>query len=697
MADRYNKIFSLKPNLFKVGSPVVIKAGALLLDNNTNKLLLQIKIENIDNKTIVAVFIDVKCVNVAGENVNGVENFQYLDLNVGRNTCFGEKTPIVLPESTTRSVVISIKKVVFADGTIWTNDNKEVFEPLPLLVAINSIGGERVGQLHREAKNANISTTFANLPLEIEQFAIWVCSCGAFNKNNETSCFNCKVDKNWLFEYTSPKVLQPLLDTYNQEQAQLKEEEIAERAKIQEKLHIEKEEQRKIATVRNAKIKKWSIISASGVALIISSVLLFSNIIIPTIQLNQRYNNAIDLLEENKYEEAIRAFMDLGEHKDSPEMVLESQYRYAVSLVGEGDYVHAISIFRNLDGYKSDSKSMLNAQDVLYNYATNLMDDNKVVEAYREFVFLNSFLDSADRANEIRNDIRESLPKNSISAGWNHTVGLRNNDIAVATLIERTTRSTYDSNKGQSDVREWRNIVAISAGHQYTIGLNSNGTVVATGCDNYGRLNVSGWTNITAISAGSFHTVGLKADGSVVATRVVDDRDGALNVNHGQSNVSDWTDIIAISAGFAHTAGLRADGTVVAVGRGQPDVSDWTNIVAVSAGYSRIVGLRADGTVIITGQSNDRQYDVSGWANIVAISANTDHIVGLRVDGSVVAVGKKGSEKINVNNWTDIVAISAGRDHTVGLKKDGTVVATGSNSSGELNVSGWSNIRTVTN
>ena len=150
----------------------------------------------------------------------------------------------------------------------------------------------------------------------------------------------------------------------------------------------------------------------------------------------------------------------------------------------------------------------------------------------------------------------------------------------------------------------------ISAGDNHTVGLKADGTVVAVGWNDDGQCDVFEWTDIVAISAGWDHTVGLKSDGTVVAVGWNDD---------GQCDVFEWTDIVAISAGYDHTVGLKADGTVVAVGEkifGECNVSEWTDIVAIAAGSSHTVGLKADGTVVAVGWNDDGQCDVSKWTNI---------------------------------------------------------------------------------
>ena len=86
----------------------------------------------------------------------------------------------------------------------------------------------------------------------------------------------------------------------------------------------------------------------------------------------------------------------------------------------------------------------------------------------------------------------------TISGGFFHTVGIRNDGTVVATAI-----TTEGSGSGQSDVSGWRGIVAVSAGGYHTVGLRSNGRVVVAVGEYYtidlwssGRL----WTVVTVVT-----------------------------------------------------------------------------------------------------------------------------------------------------------------------------------------------------
>jgi len=49
---------------------------------------------------------------------------------------------------------------------------------------------------------------------------------------------------------------------------------------------------------------------------------------------------------------------------------------------------------------------------------------------------------------------------------------------------------------GQCNVRYWTNIVAVSAGANHTVGLRNDGTVIAVGDNSMGQREVNGWFDI---------------------------------------------------------------------------------------------------------------------------------------------------------------------------------------------------------
>ena len=323
----------------------------------------------------------------------------------------------------------------------------------------------------------------------------------------------------------------------------------------------------------------------------------------------------------------------------------------------------------------------LSPEEEAYLQAEALLEANKLGEAAIAFGKLAGFSDARERSFEIWDKI---AVRDTISAGWGHTAGVKANGTVVAVGL---------NSKGQCRVETWTNTVAVCAGRYHTVGLRDDGTVVVAGSNELIQYDVNNWNNIVAIGAGDSHTVGLKTDGTVVAV--------GRNY-YDQCSVDGWTDIVAICAGANHTVGLTVDGTVVAVGsneNGQCSVEGWSDIVAICAGSRHTVGIKSDGTIVAVGSNYDGQCDVESLFNFVSISAGYHHTVGLKSDGTVVAVGRKANYQCSVWGWTDIVAICAGGWHTVGIKSDGTAIATGYNYdmgtyeySGQCDIEGWTDL-----
>jgi len=428
---------------------------------------------------------------------------------------------------------------------------------------------------------------------------------------------------------------------------------------------------------RKAANRKKLVLAVAAACLILTLVIVLGTQNAP----QNRYKEAVALMEAGEYEEAIAVFASLSTYQDSEGKIaecetamLERKYNHAVSLLDAGSYEEAIEAFEALNGYK-DSAEQMTAATLGRKYcdAAARKDRDDILGALCSFAELGEYQDSQAQVAALRQQYAESLELAGIAAGNAHAVALKSDGSVTAA-------GAYAGN-----VSGWKNMLAVSAGANHTVGLKTDGTVLAAGSDLYGQCDVSGWKNMIAVSAGGNHTVGLKADGTVLA---------AGNNDRSQCNVSDWKDMIAVSAGDGHTVGLKADGTVVAVGSsdyGQCDVSAWENIIAVSAGVSHTVGLKADGTAVAAGRNSRDLCDVSGWENLVAVHAGSWHVAGLKADGTVVAAGYNEYGQCNVSDWKDIVAISAGDGYTLGLKADGKVVTAGRYVHSDI--SGWTDIK----
>lgn len=322
MSDRYSKLFALSENLYSMGAPVVIAAGALQKDNQTGKVFAQLKIRNIQDKAIKAATVKITPFDTVGKPLGGIVNYQYLDLSAGRDTDFGQKTPVMLKEAATRSFAVSVSEVIFSDNSIWTASN-EAWEPLSTPVTPEKeFTDSELAKQYRVKYGADCKCMFKT------EKDLWRCACGAINHDSEQNCHSCRREAAAL----------AALDMEG-----LKAER-DQRLAAEQKKAVEK----KAAAVEQAKkAKKIAMIAAPFVIVAIVAAVLISG----NMKKNAAYMDAVALVEDGKYTKAISAFEKLENYKDSRECVvtltgmeetLSSTYEQIVASDGNSEAVQAL-------------------------------------------------------------------------------------------------------------------------------------------------------------------------------------------------------------------------------------------------------------------------------------------------------------------------------------------------------------------
>ncbi len=565
MSERYSKVFSLSENLYAEGAPVIIAAGALLKDNQTGRVVAQLKLRNISPKTIKAVTVRLFPMNTAGQPLGDVVRYEYLDLSSNRDADFGSKSAIPMPDKTTRSFSIRVAEVIFADNSAWSDSNV-VWEPLKKPEALGPrLDSEMVKQFQIEygsrAKN-----------FLLEQKDLWHCVCGAVNRQGETVCHSCR---------------KSIYDLRNIDLDALEE-------RKKRRVAGEQEQAAREAAAARENAKRIKKIVFPIAAIVVVFLLLLNPVIIP----NVKYWNAEMLSNRGEAAKAAIAFGKLGSFRDSRQRSLAQWERvakrktidvgngYAIGLKTDGTVVWA--------GEKRDGRCDVSGwTDIVAiatggNHTVGLKADGTVVATGRN---------SYDQC-----DVSYWTDIVAITAGDNYTIGLKADGTVVA------VGGDYEIPYG---VLDWTDIVAIDADSSRAVGLKTDGTVVLAGHNFYDDYQpyVSGWTDIVDIAAGYHITVGLKADGTVVTARSSDEI---------QCDVSDWTDIVSVDSDYEHVVGLKADGTVIVAGDDGDfwyeynNASDLTDIVAIATHGSGTIGLKADGTVVDDGH----YYDLSLWKDI---------------------------------------------------------------------------------
>ena len=331
MSERYTKLFSLPERLYTDGAPVIIAAGALLKDTQTDKVLVQLKLRNITSKVIQAVKVQIRCFDVSGMQTAETE-YQYLDLSVSRNVEFGQKTAVPLTDSVARSFSVACTSVIFSDNTVWTAEPNAVWEPLPEQQNLEKIIGNLAQQYQRDTSPQSYFE-----PLEYHD--VWLCSCGAVNKRGESLCSSCEVSLNTIFSALNPDLL-------TQNQAQFEAEETERKAIEEQKKRSWRKKQKKIA-----------IFSSVVAVVLITVVVLITQVFIPM----QKYNSAVSMMNSLNYADARTVFEELGNYKDSRDKAEEcseiiSQYATAKDSM-EDSILTAYGLLHELpDGYKDVSE-----------------------------------------------------------------------------------------------------------------------------------------------------------------------------------------------------------------------------------------------------------------------------------------------------------------------------------------------------
>lgn len=287
MSERYTKLFQLSENLYAEGSPVIIAAGALLKDNQTGRVIAQLKLRNISPKIIKAATVSLFPLNTASKPLGEAIRYEYLDLSSTRDTDFGSKSAIPLPDASTRSFSVAMTEVIFADNSVW-NANEAAWEPLKSPATLASrLDDEMVKQFQMEYGSG--AQNFL-----LEQKDLWYCVCGAVNRREEKICHSCR---------------KPIYDLRNIDLGALKE------SKEQRVAREREQEAKKAAATRKTRKVQATVLVGAAVFCIVAGF------VGDALKKSNAYNEASLLMEQGKYEEAIEAFTALDGYKDSAEQI----------------------------------------------------------------------------------------------------------------------------------------------------------------------------------------------------------------------------------------------------------------------------------------------------------------------------------------------------------------------------------------
>ena len=330
MSERYSRLFSLEPNQYSEGSPVLISAGALLKDNITGQILAQLKFKNISPKTIKAVKVTVCPQDAAGRPLGSRVEHQYLDLTASRDVEFGQKEAIPMPDLSTRAFSVSVSEVVLSDNSIYSGTGKPFVLPdfVPLEKSLNNPELRKQFTIECGAGCYYVPQAVLNL---------WYCTCGQINHSHEAVCHKCgrafaqlsrAIDSTYLTAATNKRLAEEA------EAAARAQAEAEARAKAEAEERERQEAIRRENAARRAKRNKRIAAILAVIAVLAGACYVVINIVIP----NNKYNDAVALMNEGKYAEALAVFEELKGYKDSSEQAVAA-YKEQLKRVKVGEYI----------------------------------------------------------------------------------------------------------------------------------------------------------------------------------------------------------------------------------------------------------------------------------------------------------------------------------------------------------------------
>ena len=367
-------VFELPGNLYTEGSPVVISSGLLMKDEQTSRVFAKLTFQSINSKPIIAARVCIHPMDAAGRSLGDDVEYDYLDLNVNIDESFGKTLVIPMPNASTREFTVEVREVIFADKSVWSWDNN-VWEPMPSHETdIGDAELRKQYQLHFGKKAIYKALRYKDL---------WLCSCGAINKNEQETCRICS------------NRIEDLLSCDWDELAV----ERNQRLEIENKDREAKEAAERAAAEAASKKKQKTIsIVVPALIICIAVLLIITKDIIPNIN----YSRAKKLLDTEQYQEAIAAFEALNDYKDSKKQLYIARVAKARA--------ERIAREAQIEAERIAREAQIEAANALaYENAEALFADGDFDGAINAFLELGNYRDSISKIEEVKAAKSESI------------------------------------------------------------------------------------------------------------------------------------------------------------------------------------------------------------------------------------------------------------------------------------------------
>ncbi len=274
--DRYKIIKSGIQEEWLIGCPVKVEKFNILLDNQINQNVIQIKYKALGNKTIKSVWVDVHCYDDAMDLITTVSDVAYVSVNAVKGSNFGDRQPISANTNSIGSIKVAVKKIVFADESVWRNERGEI----GIILSEQPSLKEYYGELYDCFVTASykIRGKFVKTFNQTDNY--WQCTCGQVNTKDTINCIACGANVEQLKTISNPDYLKQdalSIETQNRlaEEKRIK----AERGRIEkERIAAEKAVEENIKKENEKKLKRRKIKIVSVCILLILSYIAYYTI-----------------------------------------------------------------------------------------------------------------------------------------------------------------------------------------------------------------------------------------------------------------------------------------------------------------------------------------------------------------------------------------------------------------------------------
>lgn len=307
--ERYSTLWRMPENAYSLNSPVIVRAGALLKDNETNNLLIQLKLENITEKLIRSVKVKLSLFDIEGRTINTNTEHQFINLSEGYRSSFGQQYPIVVSDfSVSRFEITEI--VVIFDNFKWNSTQKYVPVTATENYLLNITDTDMFNKFIAETNHSLFWKEHQAEKLKISN---------AITKLNLCKSSNPEVVNTKIKEYTS------ILNASRKADSELNDNEKFQINNIENMLQLFETEKKEYKKEKSKKITSKILIAM--VVVIFAIVLFVAGILLMFI--NFGYNSTVSDLNNGYFESAIAGFELLGSYKDSEEKLLEAKFGLA--------------------------------------------------------------------------------------------------------------------------------------------------------------------------------------------------------------------------------------------------------------------------------------------------------------------------------------------------------------------------------